>query len=202
MKNNPERITKKDMIKIISLTTSLLLTLNTVFAAEAGMPQLDPTYWASQVFWLTIIFSAIYFLIAKIFVPKIKGNIDARESQIRKDIDEANSLKEEADRKLQKYNSLIDEAKLEARKILSEGRKKINEDIQSKKEQIEKDIQKETLEATKEIEKFKINSLNKVNIISEEIISEIIQDIFKEDLNKSSIKATVSEVMKERRNQI
>ena len=62
------------------------------------MPQLDPTYWASQVFWLTIIFSAIYFLIAKIFVPKIKGNIDARESQIRKDIDEANSLKEEADK--------------------------------------------------------------------------------------------------------
>ena len=187
------------MIKIISLTTSLLLTLNTVFAAEAGMPQLDPTYWASQVFWLTIIFSAIYFLIAKIFVPKIKGNIDARESQIRKDIDEANSLKEEADKKLQKYNSLIDEAKLEARKILSESRKKINEDIQSKKEQIEKDIQKETLGATKEIEKFKINSLNKVNIISEEIVSEIIQDIFKEDLNKSSIKATVSEVMKERK---
>ena len=190
------------MIKTISLTTSLLLTLNTVYAAEAGMPQLDPTYWASQVFWLTIIFSAIYFLIAKIFVPKIKGNIDARESQIRKDIDEANTLKEEADKKLQKYNSLIDEAKLEARKILSESRKKINEDIQSKKEQIEKDIQKETLGATKEIEKFKINSLNKVNIISEEIVSEIIQDIFKEDLNKSSIKATVSEVMKERKNQI
>ena len=187
------------MIKIISLTTSLLLTLNTVFAADAGMPQLDPTYWASQVFWLTIIFSAIYFLIAKIFVPKIKGNIDARESQIRKDIDEANSLKEEADKKLRKYNNLIDEAKLEARKILSEGRKKINEDIQTKKDQIEKDIQKETLGATKEIEKFKINSLNKVNIISEEIVSEIIQDIFKEDLNKSSIKATVSEVMKERK---
>ena len=82
------------MIKIISLTTLLLLLLwETLFAAEAGMPQLDPTYWVSQVFWLTIIFSAIYFLIAKIFVPKIKGNIDARENQIRKDIDEANYLK-------------------------------------------------------------------------------------------------------------
>ena len=167
------------MIKIISLTTSLLLTLNTVFAAEAGMPQLDPTYWASQVFWLTIIFSAIYFLIAKIFVPKIKGNIDARESQIRKDINEANSLKEEADKKLKEYNKIIDEAKLEAKKLISEGRKKINEDIQSKKEQIEKDIQKETLSATKEIEKFKINSLKKINIISEEIVSDIIKDILK-----------------------
>ena len=190
------------MKKFLSLLIAFIAMNKNLYAAEAGMPQLDPTYWASQVFWLTIIFSAIYFLIAKIFVPKIKGNIDARESQIRKDIDEANSLKEEADKKLRKYNSLIDEAKLEARKILSEGQKKINEDIQTKKEQIEKDIQKETLGATKEIEKFKINSLNKVNIISEEIISEIIQDIFKEDLNKSSIKATVSEVMKERKNQI
>ena len=188
------------MIKIISLTTLSLFILRNVYAAEAGMPQLDPTYWASQVFWLTLIFSAIYFLIAKIFVPKIKGNIDARESQIRKDINEANSLKEEADKKLKEYNKIIDGAKLEAKKLISEGRKKINEDIQSKKEQIEKDIQKETLSATKEIEKFKINSLKKINIISEEIVSDIIKDIFKEDLNKSSIKATVSEVMKERRN--
>ena len=188
------------MIKTIGLTTLLLFTLNTVFAAEAGMPQLDPTFWASQVFWLTLIFSAIYFLIAKIFVPKIKGNIDARESQIRKDIDEANFLKEEAEKKLKKYNNLIGEAKLEAKKIFLDGRKKINEDIQSKKDQLEKDIQKETLSATKEIEKFRINSINKTNIISEEIVSEIIKDIFKEDLNKSSIKATVSEVMKEKKN--
>ena len=188
------------MIKIISLTTLSLFIRISLYAAEAGMPQLDPTYWVSQVFWLTLIFSAIYFLIAKIFVPKIKGNIDARESQIRKDINEANSLKEEADKKLKEYNKIIDEAKLEAKKIISEGRKKINEDIKSKKEQVEKDIQKETLSATSEIEKFKINSLKKINIVSEEIVSDILKDIFKEDLNKSSIKATVSEVMKERRN--
>ena len=112
------------MIKIISLTTLSLFILRNVYAAEAGMPQLDPTYWASQVFWLTLIFSAIYFLIAKIFVPKIKGNIDARESQIRKDINEANSLKEEADKKLKEYNKIIDEAKLEAKKYyLREGKK-------------------------------------------------------------------------------
>ena len=149
------------MIKIISLTTLLLFILKNVYAAEAGMPQLDPTYWASQVFWLTLIFSAIYFLIAKIFVPKIKGNIDARESQVRKDINEANSLKEEADKKLKEYNKIIDEAKLEAKKILSEGRKKINEDIQLKKEQIEKDIQKETLSATSSFKDEKKSLPNK-----------------------------------------
>ena len=118
------------MKKIISFLAFVPFATNSVFAAEAGMPQLDPTYWASQVFWLAIIFSSIYFLIAKIFIPKIKNNIDARESKIRKDIEEANLLKEEADKKLKKYNALIEEAKVSAKKIISDGRKKLNEDIQ------------------------------------------------------------------------
>ena len=43
--------------------------------------------------------------LAKREAPKIKGNIDARESRIRKDIEEANSLKEEADKKLEEANN-------------------------------------------------------------------------------------------------
>ena len=44
----------------------LFLTGNSLIAAEAGMPQLDPKYWASQAFWLIIIFLSIYFLIGKL----------------------------------------------------------------------------------------------------------------------------------------
>ena len=121
------------MKKVISFLAFVIFITNSVSAAEAGMPQLDPTYWASQVFWLAIIFSSIYFLIAKIFIPKIKSNIDAREDKIRKDIEEANLLKEEADKKLKKYNALIEEAKVSAKKIISDSRKKLNEDIQIKR---------------------------------------------------------------------
>ena len=184
------------MNKIVGFLTFLLFAANNLFAAESGMPQLDPTYWASQVFWLAIIFSSIYFLIAKIFIPKIKSNIDSREDKIRKDIEEASLLKEEADKKLKKYNALIEEAKVSAKKIISDSRKKLNENIQMKKNQIEKEIQKETENAEKEIQKFKISSSNKVGLISEEIVSNVIKDIFGEDLNKSSIEATVSEIKK------
>ena len=91
---------------------------------------------------------------------------------------------------------MIEEAKLSAKKILLDSRKKLNEDIQTKKEQVEKEIQKEIKNAEKEIQKLKIDSSSKVNLISEEIVSNIIKDIFGEDLNKSSIKATVSEITK------
>ena len=168
-----------------------------LFAAEAGMPQLNPKYWASQAFWLIIIFLSIYILISRIFIPKIKSNIDMRESKIRKDLEEAKIFREEAEKKLKAYKDLMESAKVDAKKILSESSQKLNEDMQAKKNKIQKEIEQETRNAEKEIQKFKSESLNKVNTISEEIVSTLVKDIFGEDLNRSSIKATVSQVLKE-----
>ena len=54
---------------------ALILVLSTIctnlFTAEAGMPQLDPKYWASQAFWLILVFSILYISIAKFYLPKI-----------------------------------------------------------------------------------------------------------------------------------
>ena len=72
----------------------------------------------------------------------------------------------------------------------------MNEDLSIKKKQIESEIQKEIENAEKEIQRFKINSTPKMISISEEIVSIVIKDIFGEDLNKSSIKATVTEINK------
>ena len=168
-----------------------------LFAAEAGMPQLDPEYWFSQAFWLIIIFLSIYLLIARIFIPKIKSSIDMRESKIRKDLEEAKIFNEEAEKKLKSYKEFIETGKMNAKKILLDSSQKLNEDMQEKKNKIQKEIEQETRNAEKEIQKFKSDSLGKVNAISEEIASGLIKDIFGEDLNRSSIEATVSQVIKE-----
>ncbi len=185
------------MKKLVFVIIFLKIFTVNVFAAEAGMPQLDPTYWASQAFWLIIIFLSIYVLISKIFIPKIKSNIDIREDKIRKDLEEAKLFKEDSEKKLKIYKDLIESAKTDAKKILSESIQTLNEDIQKKKTEVQKEIEKEITSAEKEIEKFKKNSLDKVNVISEEIASNLIKDIFGEDLNKSSLKATISQVIKE-----
>ena len=174
----------------------LFLTGNSLIAAEAGMPQLDPKYWASQSFWLIIIFLSIYFLIGRVFIPKIKSNIDAREDKIRKDLEEAKSLQEQAEQKLKEYNKLVENAKIEAKKIVFESRQKLNSDIATKRKEFEKTIETELKNAEKEIRIFKRNSINKVNVISEDIVSNLIKEIFGDDLNQSSIKATVTEITK------
>jgi hypothetical protein len=49
---------------------AILAIQNDLFAAEAGMPQLDPKYWASQAFWLILVFSVLYISIARFYLPE------------------------------------------------------------------------------------------------------------------------------------
>tara|TARA_Y100001970_G_scaffold280660_1_gene389986 strand:- start:1893 stop:2468 length:576 start_codon:yes stop_codon:yes gene_type:complete len=176
----------------------VFLTLKTdLIAAEAGMPQLDPKYWASQAFWLAITFLALYLVISKIFIPKIENNIDSRENKIRKDLEEAKTFKEESEKKLKAYNEIILKAQNDSKKIISESRQKLNEEMQVKKKEIQKKIELEMKNAEKEIEKFKKESIGKVDLISTEITSNLLKNIFGEEPNESSVKATVSQTLKE-----
>ena len=167
-----------------------------LYAAEAGMPQLDPTYWASQAFWLILVFTILYIAISKIYLPKIKGNLDNRENKIKEDLDNANKFKDQSESKLKEYELIMENAKKEVSKIHLESKNILNKDIQSKKETIEKEIEKEILKAQKEILELKKNSITSIQNISENIAANIIENISGDKLNDSSIKATIEDVSK------
>ena len=173
------------------------LTISTnLFAAEAGMPQLDPKYWASQAFWLILVFSILYLSIAKFYLPKIKKNLDNRENKIKEDLDEANKMKSLSEKKLKEYNIILENSKKEVTKILLEAKNTLDKSIQTKKETIEKDIENQLTKAQKEILELKTSSINSINTISQEISSNIIEKMSGDKLNESSIKAVVEEVSK------
>ena len=175
----------------------VLTTLKTnLFAAEAGMPQLDPKYWASQAFWLILVFSILYISIAKFYLPKIKKNLDDRENKIKEDLEEANKMKNLSEKKLNEYNIILENSKKEVSKILLESKNALNKNIQSKKEVMEKEIENQITKAQKEILELKKNSVKSINIISQEISSNIIEKMSGDKLNESSIKAVVEEISK------
>ena len=167
-----------------------------LLAAEAGMPQLDPTYWASQAFWLILIFTALYLALANLFIPKIKENIDNRENKIKGDLDEAQKLKNLSEQKLKEYELSIENAKREVKKIIVESKNKLNLEIQNKKKKIEKEIEIEIDSAEKEIKNLKKESLENISTISEEMASKVIEQISGEPMNQSSVKAAILETTK------
>ena len=184
------------MKRLISLFIALLAIQNSLFAAEAGMPQLDPTYWASQAFWLILVFTILYISVAKFYLPKIKDNLDNRENRIKDDLDDANKFKEMSESKLKEYEKILDVAKKEVIQIHIDSKKTLDKNIKTKKEIIEKEIDKEILNAQKEIDDLKSGSITDIQKISENIASNIIETISGVKLNESSIKAAVEGVSK------
>ena len=177
------------IIAIIAMNTDL-------FAAEAGMPQLDPTYWASQAFWLILVFTILYISISKFYLPKIKNNLDDRENKIKEDLENADKFKKQSEAKAKEYGFILEKAKKEVLKIHFESKSILDKDIQSKKDSMEKEIEKEILKAKKEILELKKNSISSIQSISESIVSNIIENISGDKLNESSIKATVDDISK------
>ena len=184
------------MKRYLALTLVLSTTCTNLFAAEVGMPPLDPKYWASQAFWLILVFSILYVSIAKFYLPKIKQNLDDRENKIKEDLDEANKMKGLSEKKLEEYNIILENSKREVTKILLESKNTLNKDIQNKKKSIEKEIENEISKAQKEILQLKKSSINSINNISQEIASNITEKMSGDKLNESSIKAVVEDISK------
>ena len=179
-----------------ALCIVLLLNISQAFGAEGGMPQLNPEFWASQIFWLVLIFSSLYIIMWKIFLPKISDSIENRKSRVIGDLNETQKLKENAEKKLREYNKIIDDTKKEAKKIIEDNKKKLENDINSKKQKFNEEIEKELVTIEKEIKSLKKTSISNINRIAVEISSEIVNQIVETKVNASNVSAIVEDISK------
>ena len=175
---------------------AFILVITESFAAEKGMPQLNPEYWVSQIFWLIIIFLSLYVVISKLILPKISENLETRKSQILDNLDQAEKFRERTEKKIKEYEKILNESKKEAKIIMSESRKLINQNINKKKDHLKSEIEKEIQKTEDEIKLLKINSINNINKIAIETSSNIVKSIINLDLNKSNVSAIVEDISK------
>jgi len=175
---------------------AIIANTSQVHGSEAGMPQLNPEFWAAQIFWLILIFTFLYLIIWKIFLPKITYSIENRKSKLVNDLDEAQKLKESAEKKLSEYNEIIEKSKKDAKKIIEDNRKKLEKEIEIKKNKFNKEIEIELEKAEKEIKNLKQSSITSISNIAVETSSEIIKNLASIEVNKSSVSAIVKELTK------
>ena len=174
-----------------------LFFIKEVFAAESGgMPQLNPEFWISQIFWLTLTFGILYIVLSKLILPKISANLELRKSQIKENIEVAEKQRENSESKLKEYDEIIQKSKLEAKNIFKETRDKALKDINSKREVLESEIDKEIKKAEDEINFLKKSAPEKINKIAIETSSEILKKLLGADVNSSSIAAIVDDLSK------
>ena len=168
-----------------------------VFAAESGgMPQLNPEFWISQIFWLTLTFGILYVVLSKLILPKISANLELRKSQIQENIEAAEKQRESVESKLKEYDDVILKSKLKAKNIFKDAREKALKNINSKKETLDKQIDEEIKKAEQEIIVLKKSAPEKINKIAIETSSELVKKLIGAEVNNSSISAIVNDLTK------
>ena len=185
------------MIKKIyfqSIFFSFLFSMEAFSAESGGMPQLNPEFWISQIFWLTLTFGILYLVLSKLILPKISANLESRKSQILENIEAAEKQREDSEKKLKEYEEIISKSKLDAKTIFNQAREKVLKDINAKREVLDKQIDNEILNAEDEIKTFRESAPDKINKIAIETSSELIQKLIGAEVNNSSISAIVDDL--------
>ena len=117
-----------------------LIALLADAADEAGggaFPPFDPAYFPSQLFWLAISFGGLYFILSRMILPRLGGNLERRSDAIADDLDEAARLNEQAIEAKEALETKLAQAKAKSRETSA---------------RTEAEIAKEVAEATRDVD--------------------------------------------------
>ena len=177
----------------------LCLFLEKKVMAKEGMPQLNPEFWLSQIFWLIIFFGLLYFLIYKFFSPKLFSLIDKRADFLKSLINETENNKNQIQKLENEYNKIINEAKKNSKENLAKLNAEFNEKIFIKKKDFENYLKTETTKVENDINHFKQQALDNISNIVSEFSKELIEKIIETKPNDSNLKAIITEISKKQK---
>lgn len=120
-------------------------------AKSAGMPQLNFETWPNQIFWLLVALVVLWFVVAKIAMPRIGGVLAERKGTIGKDLAAAEELKSKAKAAEGAYTAALESARIEAGKIIAATKAEIARDLAAATAEADAKIEAKAAESEKRI---------------------------------------------------
>jgi len=149
-------------------------------ASSAGLPQLDPAWWPSQLFWLAITFGILYWLMSSRFLPTIAGAIEERRDRIADDLDQAGDFKRQAENAESAYNQSLADAKAKAQGIAADTRAEMDAEIAELQAETDAQLAKQVAAAEARIGEMKAAAATKVGEAAAETARAVVETLIDE----------------------
>ena len=159
----------------------------------AGLPQMDATYFPTQLFWLGLTFLGLWFVLAKIALPRVGEVITERKDRIARDIDAAARLKGETDKALADYEKALADARAKASGIAKETRGQLAKETDAEKARVETQIGAKLQQAEARIADTKNKALSAVNEIAGETAAAVIAKLIGQTVDAADVKKALSQ---------
>ena len=145
--------------------------------SSGGLPQLDPTWFASQLFWLTVTFITLYVIFSKKVLPALSNTIESRHERVQGDLAEAQKLKEEAEHVHEAYEEALEEARTKSAAFYAKAEDAVKKKTAKEMDAFRERSSEQTQETEKRIEKAKKAAMKEMDNIAAEIASQAAEKI-------------------------
>jgi F-type H+-transporting ATPase subunit b len=159
------------------------------------MPQLNAADWAPQLIWLAITFISLYFIMAKVALPRFGAVIEQRRDRIAHDLDNAARLKDQTEQAIAAYEAALAEARAKAGGIAQETRNKLNAETERQRAALEEKLAVKTDEAEKKIGEAKDAAMAQVKDVAAEAAEAIVEKLVGSSVSKAKVTAAVAKAL-------
>lgn len=139
-----------------------------------GMPQLCFDWWGNQIFWLVIALVAIYFILARLALPRIASVLAERQGTITNDIATAEELKRKAEEAEKAYDKALADARAEAQAIAQRTRDEIKAELDLAMDKADAEIAARAAESEKAISDIRASAMQNVEAVARDTAEAIV----------------------------
>lgn len=160
------------------------------------MPQLDFSVFPSQLFWLSISFFLMLFIMSKFIIPRIAEMINLRREKIDGYLDSAADFKARSEEALENYHRALKEATDEANLSLQKTKQEMKNLIERKQAELNEELSRRIKEGEKQILDSKNKAMKQVDAITEDLAVEVVRKLGF-NLSKAELNRAVSSIEKD-----
>lgn len=161
------------------------------------MPQFDFSTFATQIFWLAVTFSVLYFLMARKALPRIREVLLERQDRISTDIEKAEAIKQEAEAAKLDYASVLTNSRAKAKQIITEAEAKVKHEVVARHAKLDETLARQTAEAEALVAKTREETLQKLIPVSADLTHYILDKIAGKQIESTRIQAVVTKLANE-----
>ena len=156
------------------------------------MPQLDPEFFVSQLFWLVVTFSFLLFFLWKVSLPRIGSVLEKRENKINNDIKTAKQLQIEAEKIQDQIEQKLYDSKEQNISLIKNSTVNLQNKASEELSKLDNELNKKIEKSAKVIENNKNKSLKQIHEQIHEITKLTLSKLSSVQINDQEIKESVA----------
>ncbi len=144
-------------------------------AQSAAFPPFDASTFGGQLFWLAVVFVALYVLMSRLVLPRLSGIIEARETTLARDLDAAAAAKGRAEAAGTAYETSLSEARTRAQALAQQTRDTLTAQTDARRKALEAELAERIATSEATIAARKAEAMGNVRAIAADTASAIVE---------------------------